>query len=83
MKTLLRKCLDEIRKESPRTQYIEGILETLIELNGEKETRKLDPMPIIGTIAPIDPTNGQPIKNPIVAANVAQFTGGRVETIGA
>lgn len=28
----LQKCVDELKKESPRLEYVIGILETLIEL---------------------------------------------------
>lgn len=30
---VLKKCLDELNKESPRLEYVKGILETFIDLN--------------------------------------------------
>lgn len=35
-KNLLQKCLDELAKDSPKLDYVRGILETLIALS-EKE----------------------------------------------
>lgn len=42
--TILKKCLEELEKESPRLDYIRGMIETLIELSvaGKAATRTLD-----------------------------------------
>lgn len=36
-KKILQKCVDELKKESPNIPYIQGILETLIEMDPEKD----------------------------------------------
>lgn len=32
--TILKKVIDELKKDEPNTQYVLGILETLYEMNG-------------------------------------------------
>lgn len=35
---ILKRCLDELSSEAPRLDYIRGMLETLIELQGASRT---------------------------------------------
>lgn len=40
MKKTIRKVLDELNKDTPRLDYIKGMLEVLIEDEGEEKTYK-------------------------------------------
>jgi hypothetical protein len=58
---ILKKCLEEITKETPDVSYIRGMLETLIQLNVDKENQEFIkkevnfPNGTSGTIKPLPP----------------------------
>lgn len=41
--TILTKCIEELKKDAPNISYIQGMLETLLELGGANQTRDLPP----------------------------------------
>lgn len=43
---VIRKCLDELAKAEPRLDYVQGMLETLIELNETVPTTTMAPLPL-------------------------------------
>ena len=55
---VIRKCLDELVKVEPRLDYVQGMLETLIELNETVSTTAMAPYvvsPIVTTHVDSDP----------------------------
>lgn len=48
--SILRKCLEELGKDSPKLDYIRGMLETLIEMQGAQKTVLLPPSTYIPNI---------------------------------
>lgn len=58
-KVILQKCLDELSKESPKLDYVRGMLEVLIEQDNKPQP--IAPMPVAGFV-PTVPNN--PSVNP-------------------
>ncbi len=64
--TILKKCLTELESETPRLDYLRGMLETLIELQ-EDAPVKAEP-PLKGTPKPIVPKTDSPEGDALDAA---------------
>jgi hypothetical protein len=58
MNNILQKCLDELSKESPKLDYVRGMLETLIEMQTPINIKKT----FAETVGPANPiiTTGLP-----------------------
>ncbi len=74
---ILRKCVEELKQESPKIDYILGMLETVIELSTSS---------LIGTGTTTLPYNSFPIVSPVSVISKLnekeERTGSYVETPG-
>lgn len=57
--SIIKKCIDELNSQTPRLEYVLGMLETYYELSGE---RAKDEKPNVYTPSPIVP--GAVVANP-------------------
>lgn len=58
--SILKKCLDELNKETPRKDYVIGMIETLIETGGANQIRDF-------------PQAGMAVQTPYIIPDMNQF----------
>ena len=77
MNSILSKCVEELKKETPRIDYVLGMLETLIDM--EKPSVMQNPI--------FNPTSGQTARTPSMSDEevtndyAKAYTGGPVGTL--
>jgi hypothetical protein len=72
---ILQKCLDELNKADFRKDYVIGMLETFIEINGSKITPTIKyAHDIKETIAPIIPEEGSELADAYANGRIGRIS---------